>query len=70
MLQHAHATVLRVEAAVHGDVLRLALTDNGRGYDAARPPRSLAGRALALDAELSIESRPGRTVVRLELDRG
>jgi signal transduction histidine kinase len=68
VLQHAHASVLRVEAAMRGAVLHLALADNGRGYDAARPPRALAERARALGARLTVESRPGRTVVQLEID--
>ena len=68
VLQHAHASVLRVEAAMRGAVLHLALVDNGRGYDASRPPRALAERARALGARLAVESRPGRTVVRLDID--
>lgn len=68
VLQHAHASVLRIEAAMHGPVLRLALIDNGRGFDASRPPRALAERAQALGARLAVESRAGRTAVTLEFD--
>ena len=67
VLQHARARVLRVEAAQHGVVLRLALIDDGVGFDATQPPRALAERAQSLGAKLAVESRPGRTVVQLEL---
>jgi signal transduction histidine kinase len=68
VLQHARASVLRVEARMDGAVLRLALIDDGKGFDATRAPRALAERAQSLGARLTIESRPGRTQVRLEID--
>ena len=67
-LQHAHAKVLRFEAAMHGRVLRLALIDDGCGFDARRPPRALLERARAIGARLTLESVPGCTVVQLEFD--
>jgi signal transduction histidine kinase len=66
VLQHSGASVLRLEAAMHGAVLRLRVIDNGCGFDALQVPRSLGQRAGALGVVLSLESRPGRTVVSLE----
>ena len=68
VLQHARASALRVEATMQGPVLRIAVIDNGDGFDTRRPPRSLAERARALGARLVLQSRPGRTVVWLEID--
>ena len=68
VLQHAHAKVLRFEAAMHGPVLRLALVDDGCGFDASRPPRALLERAQAIGARLTLDSVPGRTAVQLEFD--
>lgn len=70
VLQHAQASVLRIEAAMHGEMLLLRAIDNGRGYDIARAPRALRERTLAIGARLVLESRPGRTVVQLEFDEG
>lgn len=66
VLQHSGASTLRLEAEMHGAVLRLRVIDNGCGFDAAQVPRSIAQRAAALGVALSLESRPGRTVVSLE----
>ncbi|WP_213952961.1 histidine kinase [Variovorax sp. dw_954] len=65
VLQHAGASVLRIEAAMHEGVLRLRAVDNGRGFDASQPPRALRQRAQAIGAHLALESQPGRTVVQL-----
>ncbi|RYF40187.1 MAG: histidine kinase, partial [Comamonadaceae bacterium] len=68
VLQHAHASVLRIEAAmVAGPVLRVSVIDNGQGFDAERiTPRALSERARAIGAGLTVQSRPGCTVVRIE----
>ncbi|AMM24090.1 sensor histidine kinase [Variovorax sp. PAMC 28711] len=67
VLQHAQASVLRIEAAKHGLVLRLCVIDNGRGFDAERlAPRALSERARAIGARLRMQSRPGRTVAMVE----
>jgi len=42
--------------------------DNGRGFDASNAPRALRHRAEAIGGRLALESRPGRTVVRLDVD--
>lgn len=68
VLQHAQATVLRIEAGMAGPSVRLSVVDNGRGYDGLHAPRALQERARAIGAALALESRPGRTVVRLDLD--
>jgi len=65
VLQHAQASVLRIEADMLGDVVRLRVIDNGRGFDASQVPRALSERAGAVGARLAVESRPGRTVVQL-----
>jgi hypothetical protein len=69
VLQHAGATVLRIEAAMVGSAPQFALIDNGRGFDATQiAPRALNERARAIGAKLTLESRPGRTVVRVEFN--
>lgn len=68
VLQHAGASVLRIEAGMHGAMLQLRAIDNGSGFDASRPPRALQQRAQAIGARLAIDSRPGRTVVQLQFD--
>ncbi|MEJ8854622.1 histidine kinase [Variovorax robiniae] len=65
VLQHAEASVLRIEAAMHEGVLRLRAVDNGRGFDASQLPRALRQRAQAIGVQLALESQPGRTVVQL-----
>jgi signal transduction histidine kinase len=44
VLQHAQASVLRIEADMQGDTVQLRVIDNGKGFDAAHVPRC-AGRA-------------------------
>ncbi|MDR6519293.1 signal transduction histidine kinase [Variovorax paradoxus] len=69
VLRHAEATVLRFEAGMKGKTVQLRVIDNGKGFDAAKHmPRSLAERSGAIGARLTVESRPGRTVVQLEFD--
>jgi signal transduction histidine kinase len=67
VLQHARAQVLRIEAAAHRGGVRLRVIDDGVGFDAGQVPRALAVRAVALGAVLTVESRPGRTVVQVEI---
>jgi signal transduction histidine kinase len=69
VLQHAQATVLRFEAGMQGTTVQLRVIDNGKGFDAVKHrPRALAERSGAIGARLTVESRPGRTVVQLEFD--
>ncbi|MDP9901717.1 sensor histidine kinase [Variovorax ginsengisoli] len=69
VLQHAQASHLRIEATMQGAAVRIRVIDDGRGFDAARLPRALAARAEAIGARLAVESRPGRTVVLIDIPR-
>lgn len=69
VLQHAQASVLRIEAAMTPQGIRLRLVDNGHGFDVTAPLRkglqSMSERAQAIGATLSLHSAPGRTVVEI-----
>ncbi len=72
VLQHANASVLRIE--VHGrdeGGARVRIADNGRGFDIAIPPRkgllSMRERAGAIGARLDIASGPKGTAVNILL---
>ncbi|WP_372825912.1 sensor histidine kinase [Polaromonas sp.] len=71
VLQHSHATTLAIEAEMDGAGIRLRIVDNGRGFDAALPPRkgllSMRERATAIGVAVSITSQPGRTVVEIRI---
>lgn len=80
VLQHAHASVLRIElrAASAGEpdsgsdaAVRLRVMDNGRGFDPERVKlaglRSLRERAAIIGAQLHIASVPGHTTVDIVL---
>jgi signal transduction histidine kinase len=71
VLQHARARVLRIEACARGTGAGLRIIDDGCGFDVGRPLRkglrSMHERAAAIGARLLLESRPGRTVVDIEL---
>ncbi len=70
VLQHAHATVLRIELRA-GTGVRLRVIDNGRGFDPERVKlaglRSLRERAAIIGAQLHIDSVPGHTTVDIVL---
>ena len=66
VLQHAHAKTLRIEAENLAGAVQLRVVDDGRGFDTSRVPRALSERAVTVGARLALESRPGRTVVRLD----
>jgi len=72
VLQHAQASVLRIEARPLGAGGLVRVIDNGRGFDTSRPPRkglqSMHERAQAIGAALSVASAPGRTVVEIRLE--
>jgi signal transduction histidine kinase len=72
VLQHAHATMLRVAAAPLGpgnEGLLLQIIDNGVGYDPTVPKRnglrSMQHRAQAIGVELRLASEPGRSMVEI-----
>ncbi len=72
VLQHAQASVLRIEASVLADSVQLRVIDNGRGFDTQLPLRkgllSMRERAAAIGAEVILSSDPGRTVVEILID--
>lgn len=68
VLQHAHASELRIELHAQDDGgARLRVIDNGRGFDPQRVQHkglnSLRERAAAIKARLDVSSSAGRTVV-------
>ena len=73
--KHAQATQAEVTVTRDGDVLRIAVTDNGaggaapaEGDDAGTGLRGLAQRAAAVDGTLTIDSPPGGpTIIAAEL---
>jgi signal transduction histidine kinase len=71
VLQHAEATVLRIEASATDGGAVLRIVDNGRGFDVTAPPRkglaSQRERASAMGASVQIASQPGRTVVEIRI---
>jgi len=72
VLQHAHASVLRIELrGTPGGGVQLRVIDNGCGFDPQRVQTkglgSLRERAAAIGARLQVSSVPGRTVVEIVL---
>ena len=69
VLQHAHASVLRIEAVQTPGGACIRLIDNGVGFDVAQPKRrgllSMQDRAHAIGAHLTVVSKPGHTVVEI-----
>jgi signal transduction histidine kinase len=71
VLQHAHASVIRIEARhdLHGSnpTTTLSIIDNGQGFDTNTPVRrglaTMHERATAIGARLTITSEPGCTVL-------
>jgi signal transduction histidine kinase len=72
VLQHAKASVLRIELRGRDKGAALRVIDNGGGFDpkAVKPQglSSLRERAAAIGARLSVSSEPGQTVVEILLD--
>jgi len=71
--RHAEASSASVSVKEDGPVLRLTVSDDGRGLDGAAPGfgvRGMAERATLLGGTLAVEPRPGGgTMVRLEFPR-
>jgi signal transduction histidine kinase len=74
IIKHTRATEIRVTTAVLGDVVEVALTDNGQGFDVAKglssPGKGLNNqlrRAQAIGAEIHWDSSPTGVCVRLRL---
>jgi len=71
--RHSQASSANVSVQEDGAVLRLVVSDDGRGIDGAAPGfgvRGMAERATLLGGTLAVEPRPGGgTRVRLEVPR-
>ena len=78
VMQHAQASILRIEASCSESPtgqadgrVRVRVCDNGRGFDANQPKRkglaSMAERGNAIGATIGIDSRAGATVVTITL---
>jgi signal transduction histidine kinase len=72
VLQHAHASELRIELRSLGEGgACLRVIDNGRGFDPARTQKqglsSLRERAGVIGAQLDVRSQAGQTVVEIRL---
>lgn len=78
VVKHAEAVEARVDLQGNGSLLRLRISDNGRGFDTRRRPAGMPTEALGIPGmreraelvggRLRIESRPGRgTTVTAEL---
>lgn len=71
VLQHAHASLLRIEARGAQDGAVLRVMDNGRGFDTTQPARkgllSLNERAHAIGARLTLHSGAQGTEVIIVL---
>ncbi len=73
--KHAQAERVRVHVALDYDVVRVEVSDDGRGFD---PEARVEGfglvgmheRAALARGQLQVESAPGRTVVRATLPAG
>lgn len=67
VLQHAQASILRIEAHVEDTSTWVRVVDNGRGFDVhgrhGKGLVSLRARAAAIGAQLHITSEPGNTAV-------
>ncbi|MDE3077024.1 MAG: ATP-binding protein, partial [Chloroflexota bacterium] len=63
--KHANASLVRIELSLHGQQVRLAVEDNGVGFDPAQVPDERLGlfgmeeRIALLGGKLRIDSRPG-----------
>ena len=75
VMQHAHASVLRIEAAPcqdgTGHSVCIRIHDNGCGFDTTQVRRkglaSMEERAVAIGAQVGISSQPGATTVEILL---
>jgi signal transduction histidine kinase len=76
-VRHGQASVVRIRVDADS-MLRVAIVDNGRGFDTTRDPKrdsfgliSMRERAEAVDGELAVRSRPGEgTTVELVMPNG
>jgi signal transduction histidine kinase len=76
VIKHAQATYVSIRFALAGNRATLTVTDNGQGFDVNNAGRASLGlgimheRALAIDAELQIDSAAGKgTIITVVWDR-
>ena len=71
VLQHAQASTITVQAHAVGEGLRLAVVDDGRGFDATqvrqRGLSAMRDRVQALGGSLRLHSEPAQTLVEVLL---
>jgi signal transduction histidine kinase len=77
VIAHAGVTEAKVMTSVMGDRVRIAVIDHGRGFDADRAQEptpsggiglfSLRERVTLTGGTIDFDSRPGQTIVRIEL---
>jgi signal transduction histidine kinase len=73
MVKHSGCTEAMIRLTMHSAMLRLELTDNGKGFDPAIPSEghgltSLRSRAAALGGVLAIVTAPGAgTAITLDI---
>ena len=69
VLQHSHASVVRIRACDTAEGVQLSIADDGCGFDASQPPRkglsSMVARAAAIGARVLLRSAPGSTAVEI-----
>jgi signal transduction histidine kinase len=74
--RHGGAKQVRVSLSGDEDDLRLAIADDGGGFEAPAagleiaPPSSLSGRVMEAGGELDVASKPGETIVEIRLPAG
>jgi signal transduction histidine kinase len=73
VMQHAQASQLRIEAQQTAQGVRIALEDNGPGFDAdwasRRALKVIQARAQATGLQCTMLSQPGRTVLEITSGR-
>ncbi|MHC4295138.1 MAG: sensor histidine kinase [Planctomycetota bacterium] len=73
-LRHGKAENVDIDLKYRGGELRLAITDNGQGFDVNNKIKygiglsTMAERAQTIGGELNISSRPGKTCVSLNAE--
>ncbi len=71
-VRHGQASMVTVRLADAGGKTMLEIADNGLGFPAGTPPQpqSITERAAAMQAQLSVRSAPGDTVLTITLPAG
>lgn len=73
--RHAQASAIRIETGADEHFVSVCVVDNGRGFDVehcltcGHGLRNMMRRAQALGGRVTVTSRPGETMLRLQLPR-